>query len=104
MEGILELLEVARGGLQQALKNLSDDARMRVVKRLGTGKDQAVAYGLQRRSRRTLGKTEGRFLPSLWAKSTGENHPALMHDIYLRQGPRRASGSKTFLPTGASNR
>src|SRR5579875_3403845 len=87
MEGILELLEVARGGLQQALKNLSDDARMRVVKRLGIGKEQAVAYGLQRRSRQTLGKTEGRFLPSLWAKSTGENHPALMHRHILASRP-----------------
>jgi hypothetical protein len=74
MEEIPELRGVARRGLQQALKNLIDDARMRVVTRLGTEKEQAVAYGLQRRSRRTLGQTEGRILPSLWAKSTGENH------------------------------
>jgi hypothetical protein len=77
MEEIPELPEVARGGLQQALKNLIDDARMWVVKRLGAGKKQAVAYGLQRRSRRTLGKR--------------------------RQDSRRASSSKTFLPTDASN-
>ena len=62
MEGIPELPEVARGGLQQALKNLIDDARMRVVKRLGTEKEQAMAYGLQRRGHRSLGQTEGRFL------------------------------------------
>jgi hypothetical protein len=77
MEGIPELPEVARGGLQQALKNLIDDARMWGVKLLGAGKKQAVTYGFQRRSRRPLGKTEGRFLPSLWAKSTGGKPPDL---------------------------
>jgi hypothetical protein len=72
MAEIPELQGVARGGLQQTLKNLIDHARMRVVKRLGTEKEQAVAYGLQRRGRRSSGQTEGRILPSLWAKSTGE--------------------------------
>jgi hypothetical protein len=67
MEEIPELRGVARGGLQQALKNLIDDARMRVVKKIGTEKEQAVAYGLQRRGHRSLGQTEGRILPSLWA-------------------------------------
>jgi hypothetical protein len=57
---------VPRGGLQQALTNLIDDARMRVVKRLGSEKEQAIAYGLQRRSR-SVGLTEGTFLPSLRA-------------------------------------
>jgi hypothetical protein len=66
MEEIPELRGVARGGLQQTLKNLIDDARMRVVKRLGSEKEQDVAYGLQRRSPRSLGQTEGRILPSLW--------------------------------------
>jgi hypothetical protein len=62
---IPELRGVARGGLQQTLKALIDDARWRVVKRLGTEKEQALAYSLQRRSHRT-GHTEGRILP-LWA-------------------------------------
>jgi hypothetical protein len=57
---------VPRGGLQQVLKNLIDGARMRVVKKMGTEREQAVAYGLQRRSHRSLGQTEGRILPSLW--------------------------------------
>jgi hypothetical protein len=51
-----------RGGLQQAIKAHIDDARMRVIKRLGTEKEQAVAYGLQRRGHRSLGQTEGRSL------------------------------------------
>jgi hypothetical protein len=53
---------IRRGGLQQALKALIADARVRVIRRLGTEKEQAVAYGLQRRGHRSLGKTEGRFL------------------------------------------
>jgi hypothetical protein len=57
-----------RGGLQQALKALIDDARMRVLRRLGTEKKQAVAYGLQRRGHRSLGQTEGRFLP--WQRAS----------------------------------
>ncbi len=52
MAEIPGLQGIPRGGLQQELTNLIDDARMRVVKRLGTEKEQAVAYGLQRRSRR----------------------------------------------------
>jgi hypothetical protein len=67
MAEIPELRGVARGGLQQTLKNLIDDARMRVVAKMGTEREQAVAYGLQRRSHRSLGQTEGRILPSLWA-------------------------------------
>ena len=57
-----------RGGLQQAIKAHIDDARMRVIKRLGTEKEQAVAYGLQRRGHRSLGRTEGRFLP--WQRAS----------------------------------
>jgi len=64
MGEIPELEGIPRGGLQQVLTNLIDDARMRVVKRIGTDKEQAVAHGLQRRSHR---QTEGTFLPALWA-------------------------------------
>jgi hypothetical protein len=64
MATIPGLRGVPRGGLQQALKNLIDDARMRAVKRLGTEKEQAIAYRLQRRSHRSVGQTEGIFLPS----------------------------------------
>jgi hypothetical protein len=67
MTGVPGLQGIRRGGLQQVLKNLIDDARMRVVKKMGTEREQAVAYGLQRRSHRSLGQTEGRTLPSLWA-------------------------------------
>jgi hypothetical protein len=66
MKEIPGLQGIPRGGLQQMLKRLIDDARMRVVKRLGTEKEQAVAYGLQKRSHRSLRQTEGRILPSLW--------------------------------------
>jgi hypothetical protein len=66
MEEIPELRSVARGGLQQALKNLIDDARNRVVAKMGTEKEQAVAHWLQKRSHRSLRQTEGRILPSLW--------------------------------------
>ena len=65
MAEIPGLRGVPRGGLQQALKNLIDDARMRAVKRLGTEKEQAVAYGLQRRSHRSPRQTEAILLPSL---------------------------------------
>jgi hypothetical protein len=62
MAEIPGLQEIRRGGLQQALNNLIDVARMRVVRRLGTEREQATAYGLQRRGHRSLGQTEGRFL------------------------------------------
>jgi hypothetical protein len=65
MAEIPGLRGVPRGGLQQALKNIIDDARMRVIKRLGTEKEQAVAYGLQHRSHRSVGQTEAILLPSL---------------------------------------
>jgi hypothetical protein len=67
MAEIPGLQGVPRGGLQQVLKNIIDDARMRAVKRLGTEKEQAIAYRLQRRSHRSVGQTEGRLLPSLRA-------------------------------------
>ena len=65
MAEIPNLRGVGRGGLQQTLKALIDDARMRVVAKIGTEKEQAVAYGLQRRRRARLQRAhlEGRFLP-----------------------------------------
>jgi hypothetical protein len=53
MAEIPELRDVGRGGLQQTLKNLIDDARNRVVAKLGSEKEQAVAHSLQTRHRRT---------------------------------------------------
>jgi hypothetical protein len=67
MEEIPELRGVARGGLQQTLKNLIDAARNRAVAKIGSAREQALAYSLQRRSQRSLRQTEGRILPSLWA-------------------------------------
>ena len=61
MEEIPELRGVARGGLQQTLKALIDDARNRVVAKMGSEKEQAVAHRLQARGRRA--QVEGRFLP-----------------------------------------
>jgi hypothetical protein len=65
MAEIPGLRGVSRGGLQQVLQNLINDARMRVVKRVGTEKEQAVAYGLQRHSHRSPRQTEAILLPSL---------------------------------------
>ena len=57
MAEIPELRGVGRGGLQQLLKGLIDDARNRVVARMGSEKEQAVAHSLQTRGRRTGGRT-----------------------------------------------
>jgi hypothetical protein len=57
MAEIPGLRGVSRGGLQQVLQNLINDARMRVVKKMGTEKEQAVAYGLHRRSHRSPRQT-----------------------------------------------
>ena len=57
MAEIPELRGVGRGGLQQLLKGLIDDARNRVVARMGSEKEQAVAHSLQIRGRRTGGRT-----------------------------------------------
>jgi hypothetical protein len=54
---IPELRDVGRGGLQQLLKSIIDDARNRVVASLGSEKEQAVAHSLQTRGRRTMGRT-----------------------------------------------
>jgi hypothetical protein len=69
MAEIPELRGVARGGLQQTLKNLIDDARNRVVAKMGSDREQAVAHSLQaQRGHRRLQRTqvEGRFLPFSW--------------------------------------
>jgi hypothetical protein len=62
MAEIPGLQGIRRGGLHQALKALIDDARVRVIRRLGSEVEQAVAYGLQRRGHRSPGQTEGRSL------------------------------------------
>src|SRR6516162_1574125 len=68
MAEIPELRGVARGGLQQTLKALIDDARNRVVAKMGSDREQAVAHWLQaRRGRRFQGtQVEGRLLPFAW--------------------------------------
>jgi hypothetical protein len=57
MGEIPELRGIARGGLQQTLKGLIDDARNRAVARMGTHKEQGVAHWLQTRGQRSLGPT-----------------------------------------------
>jgi hypothetical protein len=57
MAAIPEVRGVGRGGLQQTLKNLIDDARQRVVAQMGSEKEQAMARRLQTRGRRTGGRT-----------------------------------------------
>ena len=54
---IPELRGVSRGGLQQALKSLIDDARNRVVAKMGSEKEQAVAHSLQTRGHRKWERT-----------------------------------------------
>src|SRR5262249_41759799 len=49
LQEIPELRGIHRGGLQQTLKALIDDARMRVVAKIGTSKEQGVAQWLQSR-------------------------------------------------------
>jgi hypothetical protein len=68
MSEIPELRGVARGGLQQTLKALIDDARNRVVAKMGSDREQAVAHWLQARRGRRLQQTqvEGRLLPFSW--------------------------------------
>ncbi len=60
MSEIPELRGVGRGGLQQALRNLIDDARDRVVARMGSEKEQAVAHWLQARGHRLWGGLKAR--------------------------------------------
>jgi hypothetical protein len=91
MAEIPGLQGIPRGGLQQELKNLIDRARMQAVKRLGTEKEQAVAYGLQRRRQRSLGQTEGKILPSLPGDSRMTNS-TVFSLIPPSRGRRRESG------------
>ena len=49
LQEIPELRGIPRGGLQQTLKALIDDARMRVVAKMGSAKEQGVAQWLQSR-------------------------------------------------------
>ncbi len=57
MAEIPGLQGVRRGGLQQALKGIIDDARTRVVAKMGTEREQAVAHWLQTRRSQMLGRT-----------------------------------------------
>jgi hypothetical protein len=65
MAEIPELRGVGRGGLQQTLKALIDDARMRVVAKMGSDREQGVAHWLQTRGLRGLrrAQVEERLLP-----------------------------------------
>jgi hypothetical protein len=65
MAEIPELRGVGRGGLQQTLKALIDGARDRVVARMGSEREQAVARRLQTRGHRAGGqeRAEEAFLP-----------------------------------------
>jgi hypothetical protein len=58
MAEIPELRGVSRGGLQQSLKSLIDDARNRVVAKMGSEKEQAVAHSLQTRGQRKWERTK----------------------------------------------
>jgi hypothetical protein len=69
MAEIPELQDVGRGGLQQALKGLVDDARNRVVAKMGSEREQAVAHSLQTRGRRTMGRARTE------ATDSAQTHP-----------------------------
>jgi hypothetical protein len=65
LEEIPELQGIPRGGLQQTLKALIDGARMRVVAKMGSDKEQAVAQWLQsRRQARRRARVEETFWPN----------------------------------------
>ena len=66
MAEIPELRGVARGGLQQTLKNLLDAARNRVLAKMGTEREKAVARSLQRGRHRRIQplQVEGMVWPS----------------------------------------
>jgi len=63
---------IGRGGLQQALKTLIDDARNRAVAKIGSDREQGVAYWLQTRGHRTLdtGKRRRRQVEARWTPET----------------------------------
>jgi len=58
MADIPGLQGIGRGGLQQALKGLIDSARNRVVAKMGSSKEQAVAHWLQTRGHRAWGQAQ----------------------------------------------
>jgi hypothetical protein len=65
LQEIPELRGIPRGGLQQTLKALIDDARMRVVARMGSAKEQGVAQWLHsRRQARRRARVEETFWPN----------------------------------------
>jgi hypothetical protein len=65
MQEIPELRGTPRGGLQQTLQALIDDARMRVVAKMGSAKEQGVAQWLQsRRQARRRARVEETFWPT----------------------------------------
>jgi hypothetical protein len=68
---IPELRGVRRGGLQQTLKDLIDDARHRVVARMGSEKEQAVARRLRNpvRFREYVAAQEALLLPDQPARA-----------------------------------
>jgi hypothetical protein len=64
LQEIPELRGIPRGGLQQTLQALIDDARMRVVARMGSAKEQGVAQWLHsRRQARRRAQVEETFSP-----------------------------------------
>ena len=64
LQEIPELRGIPRGGLQQTLKALIDDARMRVVAKMGSAKEQGVAHWLHsRRQARRRAQVEETFRP-----------------------------------------
>jgi hypothetical protein len=64
LQEIPELRGIPRGGLQQTLKALIDNAQMRVVAKMGSAKEQGVAQWLQsRRQARRRAQVEETFWP-----------------------------------------
>jgi hypothetical protein len=64
LQEIPELRGITRGGLQQTLKALIDDARMRVVAKMGSAKEQGVAQWMHsRRQARRRARVEETFWP-----------------------------------------
>jgi hypothetical protein len=96
MAEIPELRGIRRGGLQQTLKALIDDARNRVVAKMGSEQEQAVAHWLQSRGRRVLGRTraEGTLppvaLPHPWALTRFPEYVAAQEALLLPNAPVRA--------------
>jgi hypothetical protein len=90
MAEIPELQGIGRGGLQQTLKNLIDDARNRVVAKMGGEKEQAVARRLQARGRRALGRTQAEEHVGPCAPFSFGQYVALREGLVLPDTPARA--------------